>query len=486
MSGSVCQMQADAVPECLNGHIMRNDTIQSVRTYWIIHIFALLHAVTTVLCRLAGVGDELLLTLLTIAMVVMICLQKRLTTEFTAGIVIVINVIGYFMGTWVAKLVGMLFASELVVHAVSTAFTTELIGWIVLWIGNAFRKLRRNERSSWMPQITWLVAIVCAIFLFRIFVVVLSAMDVLSEGGLYESCKVVLSNVPVLIIMVCVNIIYVRWLRIRGRGMSQSARMWRICAFVLASVIVYSLLVGLGIPLSLKALPSAIGMMQIGIVVLITEIVLYVVVYMIDFAWNSRQDIKAEKQKRHRAQYEYLRLKQQVNPHFLFNSLNVLDCLVQDGKNADASEFIHKMAAMYRYMLQNEDATLVTLEEELKYAGMYIDLLRMRFRDGFTVAVDVPDGLRKMQVVPCSIQMLVENALKHNAVVESNPLRLSIVAEDGSVSVTNNIRPKLSGSNAESLHVGLNYIRQQYLDLSGKEIRIEDDGVNYRVTLPLL
>lgn len=95
----------------------------------IVHIFALLHAAVTILCREAGIGDELFLTVLTMTMILLVCLKKNLNLELTAGIIIVINVTGYLLGTAGADLIGLLFSSELAVHAISTAFTTELLGW---------------------------------------------------------------------------------------------------------------------------------------------------------------------------------------------------------------------------------------------------------------------------------------------------------------------------------------------------------------------
>ena len=87
--------------------------------------------------------------------------------------------------------------------------------------------------------------------------------------------------------------------------------------------------------------------------VFIAEMLFYALTYMADYVWVAHQDVKAEKMKRHKAQFEYLKLKQQVNPHFLFNSLNILDCLICENKNEDASTFVHKLAGVYRYMLKN-------------------------------------------------------------------------------------------------------------------------------------
>jgi len=116
---------------------------------------------------------------------------------------------------------------------------------------------------------------------------------------------------------------------------------------------------------------------------------------------------------------------------------------------------------------------------------MYVDLLQVRFADGFTVRREIDGQALMRSVVPCSIQLLIENAIKHNVVDVSSPLEIRITVSADSVTVTNNLRPKLSAS-ASSTHVGLNYIRQQYVDLADRSIAICRTETEYRVTLPLL
>ena len=185
------------------------------------------------------------------------------------------------------------------------------------------------------------------------------------------------------------------------------------------------------------------------------------------------------------AQYRYLKLKRQVNPHFLFNSLNILDCLVCEEKTEQASTYIHKLAGIYRYMIKNEDEALVPLEDELNFVNKYVDLLKVRFPEGLDVRIDVKGAAVKRMVLPCSIQLLIENATKHNAVTVETPLVIQVESlDDEFISVSNNIIPKVSRS--ESTGLGQKYIRQQYKDLSGKEIAIIRSEDAYKVTLPLL
>lgn len=461
--------------------------MKQMRAYGIIHIFAALHAVTTVTCRLVGMNDELLLTLLTMFMVVLVCLRKKLTLEFTAAIVILVNVIGYVLGIKCADIIGRIFSSAVAVHAISTFITTELIGWGALWSGSVLRRFQRGEDEVWAPRMTWLVVTVVAIFLFRLSILALGRLDIFTDGMMYDMLLTLLSNLPAIIILLCVNMIYVRFARNAYGRTSRSGRMLSLTLFILVCVLIGTFLVGYGLPFSFGRIAEWQGMLSLAVVVLMTEVVIYVVVYMLDFLWTSRQALKAEKMKRHKAQFEYMKLKQQVDPHFLFNSLNVLDCLVVEEKTAEASTFIHKLAGMYRYMLKNEGSMTIGLREEMDFVNMYADLMKVRFQSGFLLNVDIPSGLMGRCVVPCSLQMLVENALKHNAALPADPLVIDIAASGNCVRVRNALRPRATGSSGDnSTRVGLNYIRQQYLDLAGRDIEIEEGDGSYSVTLPLL
>ena len=456
-----------------------------VKPSGIVHIFAALHAVVTILCRAAGIGDELFLTILTMTMIILVCLRKSLNLEFTTVIIIVINVIGYILGTAGANLIELLFESELAIHAISTALTTELLGWGTILIGDIIGRYRQTPERTKILRMPWLIAVVCIIFMFRLAIVALSESNMISDGGLYRNTLRLLYNIPVCIILICVNVLYIKFSRTRLSKKNSYIRWAVFSAFIFLSVLGTGLAVGAGLPFSIHPLPSYHDMVELSLVVLIVEMLFYALTYIADYVWVTHQDVKAEKMKRHKAQFEYLKLKQQVNPHFLFNSLNVLDCLICENKNEDASLFVHKLAGMYRYMLKNETDTLISLRDELAFVGMYTDLLKVRFSSGFEVRTDVPEEFMSFQVVPCSIQMLVENALKHNRVSPGNPLYIDMVAKDNRFIVTNTISPRMASSE-ESTKVGLNYIRQQYIDLSGNDIEVIDDGKTYSVSLPLL
>ena len=184
------------------------------------------------------------------------------------------------------------------------------------------------------------------------------------------------------------------------------------------------------------------------------------------------------------AQYRYLKLKRQVNPHFLFNSLNVLDYIICEEKSEQASLYTHKLASIYRYMIKSEEEDLVSLRDEMVFVQLYIDLLKVRFQEGFDVVIDIKEDNMARFVPPCSIQLLIENATKHNAVSMENPLIIKVESTEDHVTVSNNIIPKVTKSPSTGL--GQKYIRQLYVDLCGKNIEIEQTDTEYCVTLPLI
>ena len=191
-----------------------------------------------------------------------------------------------------------------------------------------------------------------------------------------------------------------------------------------------------------------------------------------------------DQEKARLAQYRYMNLSQQVNPHFLFNSLNILDCLVCEEKNEQASTYIHKLAGIYRYMLRIEKERLVRLRDEMEFVEQYVDLLKVRFAEGLDVHIDIPEEKMGRKVVPCSVQLLIENATKHNAVSAEKPLRIDVRCGEDSVIVSNTLNPKVS--NSPSTGLGLKYLRDQYMDVAGKEAFVLVTDKEYTVEIPLI
>ena len=203
------------------------------------------------------------------------------------------------------------------------------------------------------------------------------------------------------------------------------------------------------------------------------------------FSFKALQDKKVNEQKiiAGTANAKYESLKSQIDPHFLFNSLNVLTSLIEENpKNAE--KFTTSLSKVYRYVLEQKDKDLVSLEEELKFAKTYMTLLKMRFEDA--IQFQIPETVKnpEAKIVPLSLQILLENCIKHNVVSEQKPLRIVITEKEGVLEVTNNLQIKKTLKN--STGVGLKNITERYQILSNRNMKIYQSENEYKVHLPLL
>ncbi|HEX7585140.1 MAG TPA: histidine kinase [Prolixibacteraceae bacterium] len=199
------------------------------------------------------------------------------------------------------------------------------------------------------------------------------------------------------------------------------------------------------------------------------------------FAWK-RSFLQAEKLKVEMLAYKYESLRNQINPHFLFNSLNVLSDLVYDNQ-AMAVKFIQQMSDLFRYVLDSRDKELVPLKDELEFIRSYTFMLKTRFEEKLTIEIDVQPNPEDY-IVPMSLQLLIENAVKHNEVSEAFPLRISIRKNTDSLEVENNVQLKNVGD--DSKKTGLKNITQQYAFFSEKPIKIITSDERFLVRLPIL
>lgn len=209
------------------------------------------------------------------------------------------------------------------------------------------------------------------------------------------------------------------------------------------------------------------------------------ILVMAQFVLSARRDVRSEQRKRHEAQYSYLRLKQQIEPHFLFNSLNTLGNIVETDRKDQAIQYIRKLSGVYRYLLDKEQRPTVLLEEELHFVGMYADLIKVRYPKGIEWEESISEeAAARRKIIPCSLQLLVENAIKHNSFTADSPLRIQIRTTDDYVEVRNNRQPKLNAH--PSTGNGQKYIRERYHDEIGKEIVVLEEPGTYTVKLPLI
>jgi sensor histidine kinase YesM len=203
------------------------------------------------------------------------------------------------------------------------------------------------------------------------------------------------------------------------------------------------------------------------------------------YYYKNRQEHRFKEQKiiAGKAAAQFDALKNQLDPHFLFNSLNVLTSLIEEDQDA-AQRFTTSLSKVYRYVLEQKNKELVPVDEEFAFARTYVRLLKMRFEDSIVFEIPEKSTNPEARIVPLSLQLLLENAVKHNVVTSARPLRITVKEEDGYVVVTNNLQPKQVVK--KSSGVGLQNIRQRYGLLTERQVEIGEADEHFRVALPIL
>jgi two-component system, LytTR family, sensor kinase len=193
--------------------------------------------------------------------------------------------------------------------------------------------------------------------------------------------------------------------------------------------------------------------------------------------------VVAEQLEKEKSQVQFDNLKNQLNPHFLFNALTSLNSLIFEDQ-ALASQFLQQLSKVYRYVLQNKDKTMVPLETELAFIQHYVLLLKTRFRESLTIEFQIPEEARFRAIVPVTLQILIENALKHNIVDKSKPLDIQIRVSGEYLEVSNILQEKklVEHSNQQ----GLENLKTLYRFLSAKPLFIEKTADQFIVKVPLL
>ena len=216
---------------------------------------------------------------------------------------------------------------------------------------------------------------------------------------------------------------------------------------------------------------------------ILISFVISLIFYALGFFREWKQSfIQAEKLKVEMLAYKYESLRNQINPHFLFNSLNVLSDLVYDDQSM-AVRFIRQMSDLFRYVLDSRDKELVPLKDELEFIRSYTFMLKTRFEEKLKIDIDVQANPEDY-IVPMTLQLLIENAVKHNEVSEAYPLRILIRKSGDFLEVENNLQPKSVGD--DSKKTGLKNITQQFAFFSEKPIKIITSDERYLVRVPIL
>lgn len=202
--------------------------------------------------------------------------------------------------------------------------------------------------------------------------------------------------------------------------------------------------------------------------------------------YKTAQETKLKEQKiiAGTASAQFESLKNQIDPHFLFNSLNVLSSLIEENP-AMAQEFTTSLSKIYRYVLEQKDKELVPIEEELDFARTYMNLLEMRFENSIVFSFPNETDFNDGKVVPLSLQLLLENCIKHNIASEQKPLHIRIYLENGALVVENNLQKK-DTLDTQRKGVGLQNIVNRYAILTKRNVFVEESNEYFKVKIPVL
>ena len=227
------------------------------------------------------------------------------------------------------------------------------------------------------------------------------------------------------------------------------------------------------------------GRAKILVIIIFISIMTMAIYEAIYFYVQLKKSIREEEQAKQaiiQAQLDVLR--NQAQPHFFFNTLNTLRDIIDQNSKEDAKEFVDKLSDMYRFLLEAGNANLISLRDELKFSKAYIHIQTERFGDNLKLNWNIPEASLDAMIVPMSLQLLLENAIKHNVISKAKPLEINIIIKDDYIVVHNRIQVK--STQLPSTKVGLKNIEKRYALITEKSIEIIDNGNEFSVSLPLL
>ena len=214
-----------------------------------------------------------------------------------------------------------------------------------------------------------------------------------------------------------------------------------------------------------------------------TFVVLLIVNFIYLYKWYQENKLKEQKVIAGNASAKFESLKNQIDPHFLFNSLNVLSSLIEENPD-NAQRFTTSLSKIYRYVLEQKDKELVLVEEELAFAKTYMNLLKMRFENSISYELPSEYDNSEARVVPLSLQLLLENTIKHNSASEQKPLHIKIYVENNYLVIQNNLQKKEVLQ--ERKGVGLQNIVARYALISERKVLIDENESDFKVFIPIL
>ena len=451
----------------------------------IVLMFALCHFAVAVVSRSLDYYDDIPLTILTILMVIVVAMNNKTRTDIMAILTMVATLLGFVIGSWLRVPMESLVKSNVLASAISTFVITMVLGVLIDIITIRVKRLRSSDTTIPITP-RHIVTVGLSILILRMGYVVMDRAGIFTENMLLDNILNIVVNSWAVLLLLAGNIVLTIHISKQPKRKRRNAYTATLIVLISSLVIplLTSLIVYFDVPYFNSQFDTLTDFVQVLSSALILDLIIITICYLVHMYIVSHQRLREEREQKHRSEYQYERLKQQINPHFLFNSLGILDYLVQEQQTDRARAFIHKPAGMYRYMLSNDQKPLVKLSEELDFTGKYIDLIKERFIEGIVTEVNIPNEMYDSCVVPCALQLLVENATKHNIVSPDMPLTIAIEVVDEWIVVRNNLQERTHGQ--PSTHLGLENIRRQYQDITGRSIVVEKSDNEFIVKLPIV
>ena len=217
---------------------------------------------------------------------------------------------------------------------------------------------------------------------------------------------------------------------------------------------------------------------------ILINLTIYMFLHLLYQSYNAQlMGIEMERIKADNIGAQYELLKQQVNPHFLFNSLNTLKSMVEIG-DEHVADFILKLSDFYRFTLENRKMNLTPLSEELQILNAYLFLLKARFEEGINISFNIPESYNATYIPPFTLQLLVENCIKHNVISLDQPLNIKLYTDGDLLVIENELQ--LKNIPESSTRMGLENINERYRHLTGKKIEVLSDEQVFKVKLPII
>ncbi|MCA0366222.1 MAG: histidine kinase [Bacteroidetes bacterium] len=262
-----------------------------------------------------------------------------------------------------------------------------------------------------------------------------------------------------------------------------SLQLTYLIIIVIGSIVAYYAMLLLSTYLSILTEVRGIKTAGIGFRGIVANLLIVTFLYSTNI-FNKFKEIEAENErlKRNQLENQLSQLKAQLNPHFLFNSLSTLKAMVENHDD-NSVEYLIKLSEVYRYLLENSTSHLISIKEELKIANAYFFMLKSRFENNIQLKINLSDEDLEERIPAMSLQLLIENAVKHNVISKGKHLTIEIARDGSKLLIINNLQPKRTWE--ESTKIGLKNLNNRSKILTHKEIEVQQTEREFIVKIPL-